>query len=356
MKFPITAFAAGFGIMLIGLVAAESAYAQCSDRRLAVNTVPVRLLKHSAGDKEMGGHNPLIEVWAQARITPNADAPNLLHHIRVSGFVRMTEEPPDFTKFEGTYTYSIFVHVPDGCALVGVDPVSGFVVGHGGADNHDPTDYPGRGAGLINRTTCISDTQGTDEGKLFCNIEFNDVFARITASTFTTNVPGAGPLQTTCDGPRTVPVPPQLALPLPHVPFAGDTEMAGHNPTIRISSELNMLPPTNTTDAAALNTRVEMVEDRWDFTRFVRFPVLPGHGILERSPTVYPGCRVSMIHSTPTRMEEHGGSNNHQWTEYPSTSGIIELAVCLSDTVGDDNNRLGCSIYFRPVQVDLVQE
>jgi hypothetical protein len=351
MRAPRNTSAAAFVILLMSLFATDRSYAQCTPKTLAVNPISVGPLMHDGrGDKEMAGHNPLIEIWSEAVATPNSIAPNLFHHVTISGFVRMTEETPDFSTFSRNFSQSIYVNVPVGCALIGVDRVTGLVVGHGGQDNHEPTSYPGRG--LISNAVCVSDTQGSDEGKLSCEITFNNIVAQIVNADFSVTVEGAGELQTTC-GVRFMPVPPVTAWPLPHLSGEGDTEMAGHNPSITIDTAIGMDIDPGFQTAAKLSSTVQMKEDQPDGTTF---QLTRTQRFVSLLASEFPGCGIRSVGVAEARITRSGGNSNHRWTEHEIGGDSLHVAVCLSDTRGDDRDRLGCKIYLRPIQVVLVRK
>ena len=114
----------------------------------------------------------------------------------------------------------------------------------------------------------------------------------------------------------------------------GDTEMKGHNPSIRIESRF---VPMNGGKRIDLLTKVQMKEGKKDWTCFWEEQNKTLVYDMER---VYPGCYLSG--SVPSGgVSGQGGEDNHNWTWYPG-SGILEKAECLSDTKGKDAGKLGC--------------
>jgi len=63
--------------------------------------------------------------------------------------------------------------------------------------------------------------------------------------------------------------------------------------------------------------------------------------------------------ATPNRgnLTGNGGSDNHDWTDYPNGVELIQSANCRSDTDGDDWGKVGCrAIAFKPFVAQLTHE
>jgi hypothetical protein len=123
------------------------------------------LSQRTRGDDEMDGHNPRIEIAAEAR--PSADAREA--NVRLT--VTMTEDRRDWTTFTGSresQVATIAVEHPH-CFLrpQDIQPRTGALTASGGKSNHDFTEYRG-GTGLIEGARCRSDTRGGETGRIGC--------------------------------------------------------------------------------------------------------------------------------------------------------------------------------------------
>jgi hypothetical protein len=146
-----------------------------------------------------------------------------------------------------------------------------------------------------------------------------------------------------CRTTATVPIASIRAWHLPHE-GTGDTEMAGHNPRITIRANVAREGPR-----LILTGTVEMREAVADYSTFL--------GTFMR--TIFdadveaPGCTYRDFIGRSGSLDADSGNDNHQWTLYENGNGIVRAANCLSDTDGDDAGRLGCTIEFENVTVEL---
>jgi hypothetical protein len=141
-----------------------------------------------------------------------------------------------------------------------------------------------------------------------------------------------------------VPIPSIRAWHLPHE-GTGDTEMEGHNPRITIRANISRDGPR-----LILDGTVEMREAVQDFTTFLgNFTRRIFDIDLEA-----PGCAYRDFGPRSGSLDADSGEDNHDWTFYQNGNGIVRAANCLSDTVGNDAGRLGCTIDFADITVALV--
>jgi hypothetical protein len=121
--------------------------------------------------------------------------------------------------------------------------------------------------------------------------------------------------------------------------------MEGHNPRITIRANVSRDGPR-----LILDGTVEMREAVQDFTTFLgNFTRRIFDIDLEA-----PGCAYRDFGPRSGSLDADSGEDNHDWTFYENGNGIVRAANCLSDTVGNDAGRLGCTIDFADITVALV--
>lgn len=140
-----------------------------------------------------------------------------------------------------------------------------------------------------------------------------------------------------------VPIASIRAWHLPHE-GTGDTEMAGHNPRITIRANVAREGPR-----LILTGTVEMREAQEDFTTFLGTFMKTVFDVDLEAP----GCTYRDFISRSGGLDADGGNDNHKWTLYENGNGIVRAANCLSDTDGDDAGRLGCTIEFEDISLEL---
>ena len=98
-----------------------------------------------------------------------------------------------------------------------------------------------------------------------------------------------------------------------------------------------------------LQAQVTMTEGKPDFSQFQN----AFSDVYDFAHLIPPNCRVWTAVSESGELQADGGRDNHLWTRYPG-KGLLREARCLSDTQGDDTNRLGCTLLLNDVTVKLV--
>ena len=137
----------------------------------------------------------------------------------------------------------------------------------------------------------------------------------------------------------------------------GDKEMGGNNPKTRVYSVLD-LPPN--TDGKLINayTYVQMKETGGDRTCFETSPAAQRQYI--NITSAYPGCYLKSktdIFPQSGEIIGYGGKDNHEFTWYRNSTGILTAARCVSDRKGSDFGRTGCDqITYGPVELTLSHE
>jgi hypothetical protein len=143
--------------------------ATCGMMRIDVQSTDLQvehLNTKCGGDNEMGGHNPTIKIESSLTLGPMSE--------ELDAFTTVTirEGKSDWTCFKNEskqYLANLAITYP-GCFLestLKASPSTGSLSARGGNDNHDWTFYSG-GTGYVESASCLSDTNGSDRGKLGC--------------------------------------------------------------------------------------------------------------------------------------------------------------------------------------------
>ncbi|MFA6901723.1 MAG: hypothetical protein WC236_01435 [Gallionellaceae bacterium] len=121
----------------------------------------------------------------------------------------------------------------------------------------------------------------------------------------------------------------------------GDTEMAGHNPSISINSSI---VPKENGKLVDMRTKVRMKEGKKDWTCFeqTRDSTILNLALTNAGCYLKGGGTPYIIPATGT-LTASGGNDNHNWTQYSGGSGFLTSASCRSDTKGKDFGKVGCT-------------
>lgn len=142
--------------------------APVSPSQLNVNFTPSAeklypLMHLTAGDDEMGGHSPTIDLYARIDLLPK-DLPTKAN---LTFFCKMKESQSDWTTFEDSVTQQKLlqkdIDFPGGLIIKKIDPGYGKLHAQAGEDDHAFHTY--NGSGLLKNALCQSDTP--DGGEAF---------------------------------------------------------------------------------------------------------------------------------------------------------------------------------------------
>lgn len=149
----------------------DSSMNYCPNQTIALEPIEINNIAHTYGDCDIKGHNP--------RITVNVTILRDGSRVYARGNVRIRESIPDYSTFESSFNFEIFNldrQAPD-CSFAGIENSKGSVSADGGNNNHEQTRY--YGTGVIKYVDCLSDTKGNDCGRLYCNIQLNDITIKL---------------------------------------------------------------------------------------------------------------------------------------------------------------------------------
>ncbi len=207
-------------------------------------------------------------------------------------------------------------------------------------DEHRFIDF--HGSKYLEKAECRVDTNGDDDGKVQCRrLHFRSV-----------RVQTAPRPLTMCDPVRlNVPA---LTLTAP-THQRGDTEMGGNRVSLRVDAKVRQRR-----DQVLVDTTAIFEESVPDHTTFRG----TDSRVVFDAAIDAPGCRVVSVgyaddphKSTDSRVRALAWTNQHQPRRFggQSKEGLLEHAVCRTDTKGNDRGKLGCSeIEFRrPLTVHL---
>jgi hypothetical protein len=122
------------------------------------NTTLFPLSRHTRGDTEMDGNNPITTIAAKLIIS--GDKKRLL----LKTDAKMKEGGPDYTTFEDSRIDVIHDFSGTGLKIRSARPSAGHVRWQAHDDQHNAMSV--EGTGLIRTAKCISDTDGDDAGRL----------------------------------------------------------------------------------------------------------------------------------------------------------------------------------------------
>lgn len=346
----LIAFLAATAACVFAAPAAANDKPDCSAAaRLTLEPILVEVVDfdRSGGfDNDIDGNNPRISIKLTGRVDPGAPDKADDDRLDIAVQVSIRESKPDHTTFTGTGGASVRLDrvLAYGCGTK-AESVSGALEADGGQDNHAWTSYP-NGRGLIASASCLSDTKGADSDQLACRVSLHPVpLPQQPLANYQPPVCGQTDI--------VVALPPIEVLNLPHVRNGPDSEMNGNNPVILVTVEAasgHLSTAQRVSDTQIhLQGQVMMTEGKPDFSQFRNgFST-----VYDFAHLIPPNCRVLTSLSESGELQADGGKDNHLWTRY-SGKGLLREARCLSDTQGDDANRLGCTLLLNDVTVKLV--
>ena len=297
-------------------------------------------------DDDIDGNNPRISIKLRGRVNPGVPDKADDDRLDIAVQVVIREATPDHTTFSGTGGASVRLDrvLAYGCGAK-AESVGGTLEADGGRDNHAWTSYQ-NGRGLIASASCLSDTKGADTDQLACRVSLHPVpLPQQPLANYQPPVCGQTDV--------VVALPPLELFNLPHVRNGADSEMDGNNPVILVAVEAasgHLSTARRVSDTQIhLQAQVTMTEGKPDFSQFQN----AFSDVYDFAHLIPPNCRVWTAVSESGELQADGGRDNHLWTRYPG-KGLLREARCLSDTQGDDTNRLGCTLLLNDVTVKLV--
>ncbi len=311
-------------------------------------------------DTELGG-KPDLEISAAVSHTAG--------RIWLTGFVTISEHPGgktrlifsrvSNTKYKRNFAIDSIVH-REGCVIHSVTPSSGRIEDHFN-DSHDWEKL--NGVGLISSANCRQDTRGDDEGKVGCKeIRFQPI--EVTYRPIEEDWLASG--KPRCDD---IIVTPRSSAIFPlRTSNKAHKDMGGHRVDISLDStveiaELEGLQTPARTQELSIRTSLEMVEIQKKKGSAMRVNGETGQRNIFLTAFDSPGCRIVSVRPTTGIIRGKAPADYHTPMKYGrdsgfgSSSGLLDYAICRTDTSGDDNDRIGCTeIVYRPIKVALEPE
>jgi hypothetical protein len=242
------------------------------------------------------------------------------------------------TTFKSSFAFDSIV-LKKGCAIDSVSPAAGQI-GDDGNDSHDWEKV--YGAGLIESADCRQDTRGDDEGKVGCkSIRLKPIeitFRKVDETRICDAVqmrPRNGfiyPLYTTRGGPH-------------------GKDMGGNRVDVFLDSNVRISDtPDGEGQELQIVTDLRMTEIREKQGRAMRVNGEGGQRNVFLTAFDSPGCRIVDVRPATGTLRGKSFEGDHEPRQYGTSegnlgkaAGLIDYAICRTDTSGDDSGKIGCT-------------
>ena len=300
------------------------------------------------GDTEIGG-SPDFELSATVKHTAG--------RILLSGYVTLTEperggafSSHSNTMYKGNFTFDSIVLKP-GCEIDNVTPSKGEISDWSNYHHNWEMLY---GAKLIESANCRQDTGGDDEGKVGCkSIKLRPIevsFRKMDKSRI-------------CDA---VAIKPRFGVIFPLSTNRGGPhgkDMNGNRVDVFLDSHVDI---SNTPDGMgqelSLSSNLKMSAVQKNKGRAMRVYGEGGQRNIFLTAFDAPGCRIVEVRPSTGTLRAKSSAGEHRSIEYGAgsrgeASGMIDYAICRTDTSGEDSGKIGCTeVAYKPLTIILEKQ
>lgn len=242
------------------------------------------------------------------------------------------------TTFKSSFAFDSIV-LRKGCVIDSVSPAAGHI-GDSGNDSHDWEEV--YGAGLIESADCRQDTRGDDEGKVGCkSIKLKPIeitFRKMDETRICDAVqirPRNGvifPLYTNRRGPH-------------------GKDMDGNRVDVFLDSNVRISDmPDGKGQELYILTDLRMIEIQENKGRAMRVHGEGGQRNVFLTAFDSPGCRIVDVRPATGTLRGKSIQGDHEPRMYGKSegshgkaTGLIDYAICRTDTSGDDSGKIGCT-------------
>ncbi len=300
---------------------------------LPIDVYPLLPIKD---DTELGGE-PILEIVA--KISHTAGRIFLTGHVTISERYRRSRLVWNTeTAFSSNFAFDSIVH-KEGCVIDKVSP-SGGQIGDMFNDSHAWEKV--YGAGFIVSANCRQDTSGDDEGKVGCkDIKLKPIevsYRKADEARLCDAVqirPRAGvifPLSDTQSGPA-------------------PKDMDGNRVDVFLDSVVEIVDvPDDKGQELGILTNLKMAEIRHDRRMRMRAYGKGGQRNVFLTAFDAPGCRIVSVNPATGTLRGKSFEGDHEPRQYGHSDGnlgmadgLIDYAICRTDTAGEDNGKIGCT-------------
>lgn len=311
---------------------------------LPIDVYPILPVKD---DTELGG-KPRLKI--DAEVSHSAGRIFLMGSVTIwEGHQRGLSKSNSDTTFKSSFAFDSIV-LKKGCVIDSVSPAAGQI-GDSGSDRHDWERV--YGAGLIESANCRQDTGGDDEGKVGCkSIELKPIivtFRKMDESRI-------------CDA---VQVQPRngVLYPLYNKRRGSRYEdMDGNRVDVFLDSNVRISDtPDGKGQELLILTNLKMAEIHENPRLAMRVYGEGGQRNVFLTAFDSPGCRIIDVRPVTGALRGKSYPGVHEPREYGKSganygvaTGLIDYAICRTDTSGDDSGKIGCTeVAYKPLTIIL---
>lgn len=298
-------------------------------------------------DTELGG-KPVLKI--DAKVSHTAGRIFLIGSVEISeGYQRSRLKTDTDTTFRSHFTFDSIVH-KQGCVIDSVSPATGHI---GDSRNNSHDWEPVYGAGLVRSANCRQDTRGDDEGKIGCR---SIVLEPITITYRKMDEARI------CDA---VQLMPRAGVIYPLYNKRGGSsyeDMDGNRVDVFLDSNVRI---TDTPDGKGqevyILTDLRMAEIHSNPRLAMRVYGDIGRRNVFLTAFDAPGCRVVDVRPAVGALRGKSSQGDHEPRMYGKSeasfglaTGLIDYAICRTDTAGDDSGKIGCTeVVYNPLTIEL---
>ena len=310
---------------------------------LPIDVYPVLPVKD---DTELGG-KPRLKI--DAEVSHSAGRIFLMGAVTIwEGHQRGMAQINTDTRFKSSFAFDSIV-LKKGCVIDSVSPAAGQI-GDSGNDSHDWEEV--YGAGLIESADCRQDTRGDDEGKVGCkSIKLRPIevtFRKMDETRI-------------CDA---VQMRPRNGVIYPLYNNRGSRykDMDGNRVDVSLDSNVRISDtPDGKGQELQILTDLRMAEIHENPRLAMRVYGEGGQRNVFLTAFDSPGCRIVDVRPATGTLRGKSFEGDHEprtygksEANYGMATGLIDYAICRTDTSGYDSGKIGCTeVAYKPLTIIL---
>jgi len=301
------------------------------------------------------------ELDGKSNLRINASITHTAGRILMTGYVRIWEgggrrnllSSNTQTEFKSSFAFDSIVY-KKGCVIDKVTPSNGTIGDSANSNHHWGMVY---GAGLIASAGCRQDTSGDDEGKVGCQ---KVTFRPISVSYREEDE------ERKCDA---VEITPRTGFIYPLYNKGGNNphtkDMDGNRVDVFVDSEINIADiPDGKGQELRISTNLKMAEIHDYAGRSMRVYGEGGQHNVFLTAFDAPGCRITSVTPATGTLRGKSTAGDHEPRTYGLSDanpgqavGMIDYAICRTDTAGDDSGKIGCTeVVYKPLRIVMEPE